>query len=140
MSGRTLLLVNLAAAWFLTGLSWFLQLVQLPLLANADPALWAAHRRRNTLLMAPPMMVELVAAAWLGLATPPEFSHRDMFHLFLLVIAIWLITFLRHVPLHQRWIDSGNRDILRSIRSWNWVRTLAWTARAVFLVLTARFC
>jgi hypothetical protein len=142
MSSGALLLTNLAAALFLTGLSWFLQIVHFPLLLRLDapdfPAYAALHRRRNTMLMAGPMLIEMVTAAWL--LARPEFPHRDIFHAFLLVVAIWLITFLRHVPLHHRLLQGYNRAILSSLERWNWARTLCWTARAGLLIFIARVC
>ncbi|HUA86159.1 MAG TPA: hypothetical protein VMB85_20020 [Bryobacteraceae bacterium] len=142
MTAHAILLANLSAALFLTGLSWFLQIVEYPLLAHLDtpdfPKFAALHRRRNTLLMAGPMTVEMITAAWM--LVRPELPHRDVFRAFLLLIVIWLITFSRHFPLHRRLLHGYNREILRSLEKWNWLRTLCWTARAGLLIFIARFC
>jgi hypothetical protein len=137
-----LLIANLSAALFFTGLSWFLQIVELPLLMRLDTpdfAKYAAlHRQRNTLLMTGPMIFEMVTAVWL--LARPEFPHREIFHAFLLLIAIWLVTFLRHIPLHRRLLHGYDARCLRSIEKWNWIRTLCWTARAGLLLFIARVC
>ena len=143
MSGGALVGINLAAALFLTGLSWFLQVVHFPLLRRLDrrefPSYAALHQRNNTLLMTPPMLIEMITAAWLLVATPTGLRHQDLFHLFLLLVAIWLITFLRHIPLHRRLLQGYNAEILRTLERWNWIRTSCWTARAAFLFWLARF-
>ena len=127
-----MLITNLSAALFLTGLSWFLQVVQLPMLRRLDipdfPKLAALHRRRNTLLMAGPMAVEMITAVVL---------MRRLFTPFFLLVAIWIITFSRHVPLHRRLLLGYNRQVVRSIEKWNWARTFCWTARAGFLIFIA---
>jgi hypothetical protein len=125
------IVANLAAAFFLTGLSWFLQIVQFPILEQIDgpefSKIAALHRRRNTLLMAGPMTFEMIVAILFGWRAPA----------FALLIAIWLITFLRHVPLHRRLLAGYDASILRQLARWNWIRTLCWTARAGLLVLIA---
>lgn len=129
-----MLIINLSAALFLTGLSWFLQIVQLPMLLQLDvpgfPKIAAMHRRRNTLLMAGPMLIEMVTAVAL-------LARRQFWPPFFLLIAIWIITFSRHVPLHRRLLLGYDRRVVGSIERWNWARTLCWTARAGFLVFIA---
>lgn len=126
-----LLVANLAAAFFLTGLSWFLQFVQLPILrrvgATEFSRIAALHRRRNTLLMAGPMMFEMIVAVLYGWRSVA----------FGLLAAVWLITFLRHVPLHRRLLAGYDAEILPQITRWNLLRTLCWTARAGILVYLA---
>ena len=128
-----MLLIELAAAFFLTGLSWFLQVVQFPILLRLNtsdfPKIAALHRRRNTMLMAPPMLVEMIGAVWL--LRTPDWENSSSF---LLLMAIWAITFLRHIPLHRRLLDGYDAAILETLARWNWVRTLCWTARAALLL------
>ena len=62
----SILLTNLAATLFLTGLAWSLALVQLPILLRGDyPELarqLAMHRRLNSRLMIVPMSVEFATS------------------------------------------------------------------------------
>jgi hypothetical protein len=141
MTGDGLLLANLAATLFLTGLSWFLQVVHLPVFAKVDKLEFASyaalHRRRNTVLMSGPMLIELVTALWLALDTPPGFSHSNLFHAMLLLILIWLVTFLRHVPLHARLLQGDDESVMRDLVRWNLTRTLLWTARSALMLWIA---
>ncbi len=49
----------------------------------------------------------------------------------ILLAVIWLSTALVQVPMHQRLLDGYSDQIARKLVESNWLRTLAWTARAV---------
>jgi hypothetical protein len=127
-----LLLANLAPALFLAGIAWFLQVVQLPLLADREdfPRYIRAHRFRNTLLMAPPMLIELAASVnfW--------WASRDVAASLLIVLlaAIWLITFLAIIPGFRRLTSGYGHGKVRHLILWNGVRTACWTARSGILL------
>lgn len=107
-------------------MAWTLQVVQLPLFRiAARPDFVKAHRRRNTILMAPPMLVELVGAVWLWQI--PALA---------LVLAIWTVTFVWYIPAYSR-LAQGHTGAIRQLTAWNWVRTLCWTVRAALLLWIA---
>ena len=137
---RIALLAQLASTLPLVGLIWLIQLVHYPLFARVGADAFtdyhAAHTRLITLIVAPLMLVELVAAfastqtsestplLWLGLG---------------LAIAVWLVTMLISVPQHNVLSPGFNANAHAILVSTNWLRTLAWTARgAIVLWLTAR--
>lgn len=140
-----LLLVQAACAWFLTGLIWVIQLVHYPLMARVGKAGWVgyqhAHMRRITWIVAPAMLVEAGSAAlclllvFNGLDTDPGSGGSVVWHAVLvgLLVVIWVSTGLLQVPAHTRLtrgFDGGaHRRLVRS----NWIRTAAWSARAVLL-------
>lgn len=134
------LLANLAATLFLTGLAWFLQVVHLPLMLRFDGPDFAAYaksqRTRNTALMAPAMVTELITAAILVYDFAPVGSHRNMFHLALLVLIIWIVTFASIIPLHSRLIRGFDAATVQTLIRRNWIRTGCWTLRATFLMWT----
>ena len=144
MEGNKLFLANLSAALFLTGLSWFLYLVQMPVMAAVRagefPALMAIQRRRNTLLMAPVMAIEITAAVWLTFPEASHFNHRHMFHTFVLLVVVWLITFVRIVPLNSRLVTRYDAAAIDSLRRWNLLRTVVWTIRSAWILLAAVLC
>lgn len=134
MNVDVLLLTNLAATLFLAGLAWFLQAVHLPLLPRAAEIDFAgyvkAQRLRNTALMALPMLIELITGIWL-LATP--LPHRGVFHAFLLLAIIWIVTLAWIVPLNSRLTRGRDEGALRRLVRWNWIRTACWTLRAAMM-------
>lgn len=127
-----ILLANLVPAVFLAGIAWYLQVAQLPLLRDAGDfsGYIEAHRLRNTLLMLPPMAVEIGAAALLW------WTSKDVVSLVLLALAgaILLITFLGIVPGFDRLTGGYDAAVVKRLLICNGFRTVGWTARSVILL------
>ena len=129
------LLANLTATLFLTGLVWTLQVVQFPLMLRAGPDFpdyLKEQRRRNTLLMAPVMLIE--AAAAVRLLFDPRAPHREAFQALLLLIVIWIVTFASIIPIHSKLIRGYDEALVRKLILWNWARTTCWTLRGALLL------
>jgi hypothetical protein len=126
-----LLLTNVAATLFLTGVVWSLQMVQFPLMLSARgvdfTAYVRAQRTRNSILMALPMLVELITAIWL-LTTP--ISSRHLINAMVLLAIIWIATFGAIAPLHSRIMRGYDEQAIRVLIRSNWIRTVCWTGRA----------
>jgi hypothetical protein len=127
-----LLLANAAATWAMCGVIWFVQLVHYPLFnryaADSFREAMAAHQRRTTWVVVPPMVVELVTAVGLAVIRtgPAELAGV------VLLTVIWLTTATVMVPLHDRLARGGpDRLVTRRLVVVNWLRTVAWTARGV---------
>lgn len=138
-----LLLLNLAATLFMTGLIWLVQLVHYPLFArvhpDAFPGYHAAHSQLITWIVAPVMLVELLTAGGLLLAQPPH-PRLPAWPLWLgaaLVLAIWLSTALLQIPAHTTLSQGFQPDAHRALVLTNWVRTLAWSGRALLMLACA---
>ena len=125
---------HLFATFSMTGIIWFVQIVHYPMLARLPHENFAAleheHCDRTGFVVAPPMLVEAFTLVWLlfrGFHSP----------LFLLTAAllgvVWLSTFTLLVPAHNAllagWSESAHRRLVLT----NWIRTTAWTLRAVIL-------
>lgn len=121
----------------MAGLIWFVQVVHYPLFAHAGgpghagfTAYEQAHQARTTLIVAPLMFVELGTAAWLALRTPDGISPALAWTGLALVAVVWLSTFFVQVPLHGRLSGGFDARAHALLVGTNWVRTIAWTARA----------
>lgn len=130
------LIIHCATTWALAGLIWTVQLVSYPLFGRvgreAFPRYHAAHMRRVTLVVAPLMLAELATAVWL-VVSPGESGTLFLISLPLLGIN-WLSTALIQVPLHKRFEHDGFDDLTwRRLTSSNWIRTSAWSLRALLL-------
>ena len=90
-----------------------------------------AHTRQTTWVVAPPMLLELVSGIVLY-----YLSGANLLYLvnLILVTFIWLSTFLIQVPLHNRLRESFDQEAHRKLMRSNWIRTTAWSARAVLLI------
>jgi hypothetical protein len=138
MSLLHLLLLNFAAAVYLTGVIWVVQLVTYPALTLVGKPEFAryhaAHTRGMSWAVGAPMVAELALAGWLAWATYPAWGAGPALGQFLLVLVVWAVTFFMAVPFHNR-LETGGYDYiaLDGLVRTNWLRTLAWTVRAGWL-------
>ena len=122
------------ASIYLTGVIWIVQLVHYPAFAAIDARHFAEFHQRHsammTWLVGPVMLIELGTAGWLARGLEPGW---------LLNLASVLVpfgaTFLLSVPLHERLSQGPDPVVIASLVRTNWVRTLAWTARAGFYLV-----
>lgn len=139
-----LYLAHLAAALFMTGLIWFVQVVHYPLFARVGAEGYAtyqnAHMRLTTLVVGPPMLWELATAvALLAGGRPAWFSSRWAWANLALLGVIWLSTAFLQSPTHAK-LTAGFQAAphLFLVRS-NWLRTALWSGRSlILLTLLAR--
>lgn len=136
MSGSILVLAHFAATVAMTGLVWFVQIVHYPLFARVGapgfPEYEAAHARRTTLVVGPPMLVEAATALLLLVpAARPDSVPGGLPAIAAALLAVvWLVTALASVPAHRRLEAGFDPDAHARLVSTNWIRTLGWTARA----------
>jgi hypothetical protein len=138
MSLPHLLLLNFAAAAYLMGLIWVVQLVTYPAMAlvgKEDFARYhAAHTRGMGWVVGSPMVAELALAGWLAWAAYSVWGAGLALGQLALVLLVWAVTFFVSVPFHNRLEAGGyNYIALDGLVRTNWLRTLAWTARAGWL-------
>lgn len=120
-------------AIYMTGIIWFVQLVQYPMLHRSNGSDSAEghqeYTRRMGLAVGPVMLLELVLQIRWVIMTPGPRSITGG----ILLLLIWASTILLQVPCHrdleQRYDPESHHELVRS----NWIRTLAWTARALLL-------
>lgn len=134
---QSLLLVHLAATWYLVGLCWLVQRVQYPLMAlvgrEGFATYEAAHVARISPIVAPPMVIELVSGIALLLVAGPAFRHPLFLVSLGLLTAIWISTFALQVPLHGQLAAGFDPGTHASLVATNWLRTLAWTIRGAIV-------
>jgi hypothetical protein len=138
MSLPHLLLLNFAAAAYLTGVIWVVQLVTYPALTLVGKPEFAryhaAHTRGMGWVVGAPMVAELALAGWLAWAAYSVWGTGVALGQLALVLVVWAVTFFVAVPFHNRLEAGGYYYIaLDGLVRTNWLRTLAWTARAGWL-------
>ena len=131
---NALFIFHLLTTLMMTGLIWFVQVVHYPLFhkvgtkAFADYEAW--HTRRTGWVVAPLMLAELGTA--LGLLWQ-QASQNWVWANAILLGLIWLSTAVIQVPLHARLAAGYEAPIARKLVRTNWLRTLAWSLRALLL-------
>jgi hypothetical protein len=135
MSLKLLVLLNLALAAYLTGLIWTVQLVHYPsfALVSTDKfvAFHRAHSTRMGWVVMAPMVAELGLAAWL--AWQGRALGGNVWWSLGLVVFVWAVTFFISVPFHNRLAQGFDYIAIDGLVRTNWLRTIAWTARAALL-------
>lgn len=130
-----LIALHAAATWYMTGVIWFVQLVHYPLMARVGTDGFAAyealHRRYTGWVVGPPMLLEAATALALWWRRPSSAAWTAGL---VLVAVIWLSTFLLQVPSHDRLSRGMDAAALGRLVNGNWIRTAAWTARAMLVM------
>jgi hypothetical protein len=136
-SALIFLLTNCVMAWFMTGLIWFVQVVHYPQFkcvgSEAFGVYHAGHTRLTAWVVGPPMLIELASAVGLvvfgGVVVAPTLSWIGL----ILLAVVWLSTAFLQVPRHDVLSSGWNDRAARLLCSTNWIRTVAWSARALLM-------
>ena len=90
------------------------------------------HSTAITFVVMPAMLLELTLGAVVLWQRGPQ--NAPALAGFGLILLIWITTFFVIVPLHGRLQTEGfQANIHTSLCRWNWLRTLAWTARGAIV-------
>lgn len=135
MNDRALLIGHAAVTWTLVGLAWTILVVQYPLFAKVDAASFhlfhAEHSARITWIVFPAMVAEL-ALAGLFVIRPVDAAGRvEAVAGLAAAMAIWGVTALWSVPMHERLGDGFSSEAHRSLMWSHLARTVLWSARGI---------
>ena len=137
--GVLLFFIQLFCTYAMTGIIWFVQVVHYPLFNLVSDRQWTefhrAHSFRITWIVAPLMLLELIAAIYFFFLPAGIMSRGEKDIAFLLVVLIWASTFGLQVPQHNRLAKVFLPDAHRRLVTTNWVRTIAWSARSVIVTI-----
>lgn len=137
MNAAWLLVLNLAATWYMVGLIWMVQVVHYPLFDRVGEPQFARyeseHARRITPIVGLPMLLELATAAALAFQTLPGFPRWVAISGLVLVLTIWLSTALIQVPCHAKLEQGFDAETHNWLVTSNWIRTLLWSVRGVLM-------
>ena len=133
--------INFASTLYLLGLIWCIQIVHYPLMNQVDSDRFREfhhrHGLRISLVVVAPMLVELASAAALAVRVPKGVNSALPVIGLVLVAVIWISTFAVQVPLHRRLALGFDSVAHRRLVNSNWLRTAAWSLRAVVVLMIA---
>lgn len=121
----------------MTGIIWFIQLVQYPFFAQVGKENFqqyhASHTFWITPVVAPMMIIELLTSVFL-IIYPPENIDSKLIWLGLgLAIIVWLSTFFMQVPMHEKLSQGFDSEAHQFLVNSNWIRTVAWSLRSILV-------
>lgn len=142
MSPHWTFLINLLVTWYLVGLIWMVQMVHYKLFDRVGEAGFikyeADHCNLISLIVGPPMLIEIATATMLLLAAPSGVPRWAVVTGFVAVLAIWLSTAMIQVPCHNRLAAGFNTKDYALLVGSNWIRTALWSGRGVLMAYYAK--
>ena len=129
---------NLAVSWGLLVLIWLVQLIIYPGFHRISPEVFVAYHRwyviRISSIVLPLMIAELILAIWWALSD--NYSPASLTSGFFVVV-VWLSTFLLQVPIHNHLKEGKEDKRVQRLVATNWIRTAAWSLKAVTVSIYA---
>lgn len=133
---QTLVMINLSLALALLGVILVIQIVHYPSFhfvpTDRFSEFSSFHSKRISLIVIPLMTLELVSSVWLFTL---NWRGPLIIAALIMVLAIWLVTFLISVPLHQCLSKGKDLGTINHLIATNWLRTIAWATRCLLLTL-----
>lgn len=125
----------LFSSLFMTGIIWFVQIIHYPLYKKIDRQSFLAYEQLHTrlafYLIGPMMLAELVSTlivAWL-------FTHTLTILLLIMVVVMWLSTFMVQARIHRQLTKAYDETKLNRLIRTNWFRTIVWTVKGIGAVV-----
>ncbi len=130
--------IHLTTTVFMTGLIWMVQIVHYPLFKNIGSNEFLQYEKQHskliTFIVGPVMTIELVTGILLATS---NYLNEQNFILYLisfgLLILIWLCTIFIQIPQHKKLSSGYDKEVIDKLVSYNWIRTVSWSARALIL-------
>ncbi len=136
-------LFNLVLSFIAVGLIWTIQLVHYPSMRyipkDKFPEYHNFHSTRISILAMPLMLAELVTSIMLWYQNLNNAIQTVFLINLIIVVLIWLSTFLIQVPLHNALSKEKNTEKLSKLILSNWIRTLLWSTRSFLMILFLAF-
>ena len=134
-----IILINLILSLIAVGLIWTIQLVHYPSMQFISKDKFIDfhnfHSIRISLIAIPLMGLELITS-FLLLFNNLENSIQIYFlGNFIIVLLIWLSTFMIQVPFHNILSKGKDSNIISKLTLSNWLRTFLWTIRSILMVM-----
>ena len=136
-SPNVLLIANVLSTWYMVGLIWMVQVVHYPLFAKVGSEQFVgyqiSHQTLTTLVVGPPMLVEIATAVLLIWIRPVAIPAWIVFVALGLLAIVWASTAFLQVPCHEKLTDGFDVAVHWRLVLSNWIRTFGWTARGVLV-------
>jgi hypothetical protein len=129
------LLVQTAAAWYMVGFIWTMQILHYPLFdkVGRDPlaAYETEHTRRFGFLVGPGIVLVALTAVIQVATRPATTPLIGAVAEVVLLIAIIVSTALYQAPQHGNLSSGFDPRVYKTLVNSNWVRTVAWSILGV---------
>lgn len=114
------------------GICWFVQIVHYPLFLAIRKEDFPVYEQKNFVtayVTVPTMVVEMLTGLYLLYQHQGSLQYLNLG----LLGIIALSTVIFQVPMHLQLMKEVNVPLIHRLIKTNWIRTIAWTIRAVIL-------
>lgn len=138
---KIFLILQITSSLIMLGVIWIIQLVQYPFFSHINsenfPKYHTAHKFWITPIVAPAMIIELITSILIIFYPPKNIDAKLLYIGLILTLIVWASTFFIQIPLHNKLANTFDTDAHRSLVNTNWIRTIAWTLRAILVIYFA---
>ena len=126
--------VHFLSTSLMVGIIWVIQLLHYPtfhFIKESDYVEFQHfHMQRISFIVVPVMILELLSAFILVYYIPSNLLTLCL----IILLVIWLITFVFFTKLHQSLLDGYDKKIVDKLVRINWSRTVLWSLRLIILI------
>ncbi len=137
MEQNFLLKIHFAATFYMIGIILIIQVIHYPLFAKVGlenfPLYHQEHIKGTSIIIAIPMLVELISLVALLYLTSVYRSSPLFLASAILLIIIWGVTFFISVPQHNILSQGFDQKAWSTLVNTNWIRTVAWILRGIIV-------
>ena len=126
--------IHFLSTSLMVGIIWVIQLLHYPtfhFIKQSDYVEFQHfHMQRISFIVVPVMIIELLSGFMLV-----YYFRSNLFILCLIILlVIWLITFVFFTKLHQSLLGGYDKIIVNKLVQINWSRTVLWSLRLIILI------
>lgn len=135
-------LLQLLVTWIMAGMMWYAQVVHYPLYNKIKEGFVdyeRSHIRRAAYLLGPLMLIEAITAIILIRIVPHGTEQVLAWVNLILLISIWIITFLFQLTYHQKLRVQFSKKWIKGLITSNRIRCLLWTIKGVVITFMTYF-
>ena len=124
--------IHFLSSFWMCAIIWFVQVVHYPLFLTVPKfnriEFSQKHQFYISFLVMPAMVIEVVTLGYCG----QLYGYSTLWlGLTILLILIWLSTFLLQVPCHQQLLHNPTDSVCHRLVQTNWIRTWLWSFKTI---------
>ncbi len=129
--------VHFCSTLYMLGVIWLVQIIHYPLFKLVGESTFTdyhkIHIQKTSSVIAIPMILEVLTGFYLFTFSELYRNNSLFLIAFALNVLIWIVTFFTSVPKHKVLSKGVDDSVLNALVRTNWIRTIAWTLRALLL-------
>ena len=126
--------IHFLSTSLMVGIIWVIQLLHYPtfhFIKESDYVEFQHfHMQRISFIVVPVMIIELLS----GFMLVYYFRSNLLILCLIILLVIWLITFVFFTKLHQSLLGGYDKIIVDKLVQINWSRTVLWSLRLIILI------